>query len=124
MATGARRPNLASVPQSDDDELTRLRSLVGPSERSYGQAIADADNAIAAAKEAAHAAGAARGELAEMRVELARARQEQDLFQRRRTMSAGAYLVDLGHEAWREVIRPRLGRVRRSVRSRVDRGRQ
>ncbi|MEM1335516.1 MAG: hypothetical protein AAGG08_18880 [Actinomycetota bacterium] len=112
------------MPQPDDDELTRLRSLVGPSERSYDDAIADADRAIAAAKEAAAAAGAARGELAEMRVELARARQEQDLLQRRRTMGAAEYLIDLGHEAWREVIRPRLGRARRSMRSRVDRGRQ
>ncbi|MEM8618730.1 MAG: hypothetical protein AAGF73_03320 [Actinomycetota bacterium] len=112
------------MPQSDDDELTRLRSLVGPSERAYDEAIADADRAIAAAKQAAHAAGEARGALAEMRVELARARQEQDLFQRRRTMSAAEYLIDLGHEAWSEVVRPRLGRARRSVRSRVVRGRR
>ncbi len=116
MVGPARGPNLASVPGADDDELARLRALVGPSERAYVDAVADADRAIAAAKAATHEAGAARGELAEMRVELARARQDQDLFQRRQSMGAGEYLVDLGREAWREVLRPRLGPLARRVR--------
>lgn len=103
---------------ADQSELRRLRALVGPSERSYEAAVADADHAISEAKRAALAAGEARGELAEMRVELARARQDQDLFQRRREMSAGAYLVDLLREAWREVIRPRLASATRPLRHR------
>ncbi|MEM9515801.1 MAG: hypothetical protein AAGA42_13195 [Actinomycetota bacterium] len=103
------------MPGPDDDELARLRALVGPSERAYGDAVADADRAIATAKAATLEAGAVRGELAEMRVELARARQDQDLFQRRRAMSAAEYLVDLVREAWREVLRPRLAHVARRV---------
>ncbi len=104
---------------ADDAELQRLRALVGPSERSYEDALADADQAIAEAKRATLSLGELRGELAEMRVELARARQDQDLFQRRREMNAAAYLVDLLREAWREVLRPRLAAATRPIRHRV-----
>ena len=119
-------PALASRSVSDppaqdelSDELSRLRQLVGPSERSYLGAIDDVDRAVAEAKRATLALGEVRGELAEMRVELARARQDQDLFQRRREMGAAAYLADLVREAWREVVRPRLAAVIRPLRQRV-----
>lgn len=100
---------------SPNDELDRLRSLVGPSERSYAALRDDAERARDAAKEAIEAAGRLRGELAEMSVELARARQDQDTLQRRREMSAPAHLTDLAREAWDEVVRPAGGRAVRAV---------
>ena len=102
-----------------EQELHRLRELIGPSERSYADAIDDADHAIAEAKRATLELGEARGALAEMRVELARARQDQDLFQRRREMGPAAHLADLVREAWRDVVRPRLAAVTRPLRQRV-----
>lgn len=94
----------------DDDELERLRALVGPSEAAYGQLSADLDAAVAEARSAELEAGALRGRLAEMSVQLARARQDQDTMARRREMSAGAHLADLCGGYWREVIRPSLAR--------------
>lgn len=70
------------------------------------------------AREAALELGALRGEIAELRVQLARARQDQDVFQRRREMSATAYLADLAREGWVEVVRPRVSRLARRVRVR------
>ena len=98
---------------SGDDELERLRALVGPSEAGYRQLSADLDAAVAQTRSAELAAGELRGRLAEMSVQLARARQDQDTIQRRREMSAGAHLADLCGEYWREVIRPSLARVAR-----------
>jgi hypothetical protein len=107
-------------PLTDDgraprSELDRLRALLGPSERSYETLRADVDHAETLARDAQHELGRQRGEMAELRVQLARARQDQDTFQRRREMSAGAYLVDLVREGWIEVLRPRAGRVARAV---------
>ena len=113
--------SVSDPPAKDElsDELSRLRQLVGPSERSYRAAIDDADHAIAEAKRATLELGEARGALAEMRVELARARQDQDLFQRRREMGPAAHLADLVREAWRDVVRPRLAAATRPLRQRV-----
>lgn len=71
--------------------------------------------AVDAEREVAFELGRLRGEIAELRVQLARARQDQDTFQRRREMSAAAYLADLGREGWVEVVRPRVARVARRV---------
>jgi predicted nucleic acid-binding Zn-ribbon protein len=99
----------------DVAELERLRRLVGPSETSYAALRRDVDHARDAAREAELAAGSLRGELAEMRVALARARQDQDRFQRRREMSAAEHLADLAREAWTEILRPRVARLARAV---------
>ena len=98
-----------------DDELERLRSLVGPSEIAYRTMRDDLDAAAERTKQLELAAGTLRGRLAEMSVQLARARQDQDRMQRRRELGPFAYAADLWREYWLEVLRPSLGRVRRRL---------
>lgn len=100
---------------NDESEIEVLRALVGPSETDYLQLRADLEEASSAVMAAEMSAGKLRGELAELSVQLARARQDQDTMQRRRDMNAGAYVADLGRELWIEVLRPPLARVARSV---------
>ena len=77
-----------SEPRSDDDlpalqaELERLRQLVGPSEQSYVDLRQDVLAARDVAKGAEAAEGVYRGRVTELEVALARARQDQDHFQR------------------------------------------
>ena len=77
-----------SEQRSDDDvaalraEVERLRQLVGPSESSYDDVRQDLLAARDVAKGAEAAAGVLRGQVAELEVALARARQDQDHFQR------------------------------------------
>lgn len=98
-----------------DDELDRLRSLVGPSEVAYAQLDDDLRVASQQLRDEALVAGRLRGELTEMSVQLARARQDQDTMQRRQGMGPAAYLADLGREYWHEAIRPSAGRLVRRV---------
>ncbi|MFZ8997337.1 MAG: hypothetical protein ACO225_04350 [Ilumatobacteraceae bacterium] len=63
-------------------ELERLRALVGPCEMSYTDLQQDVLAARDAARGAEAAAGVLRGQLAVLEVELARARQDQEHFQR------------------------------------------
>lgn len=100
---------------SRDPELERLRALLGPSEAGYEQLRDDLDAAVTQARSAELAAGDLRGRMAEMSVQLARARQDQDTMQRRREMGPGAHLADLCREGWREAIRPALARSARRV---------
>lgn len=108
-------PSRGDVP----DEVDRLGALGGPSEPSdaeiTAELTADVEHSQAVAREAVQEAGRLRGELAEMRVQLARARQDQDTFQRRRRLDAGPYLVDLAGEAWSEVVRPAVARTARRL---------
>ena len=76
-------------PRSDDDavaalqvEIDRLRTLIGPSEQSYVDLRVDLLAARDAAKGAEAAEGVYRGRVIELEVALARARQDQDHFQR------------------------------------------
>ncbi len=75
-------------PVGDDDpaalraEVARLRALVGPGEQSYGDLRQDLLAARDAARGAEAEAGVLRGQLAQLHVELARARQDQDHLQR------------------------------------------
>ncbi len=77
-----------SEPQSAADvdalraEIDRLRDLVGPSEQSYADLHQDLLAARDVAKGAEAAEGSYRGRLIELEVALARARQDQDHFQR------------------------------------------
>ena len=84
-------------------EVERLRALVGPSERSY----ADLEQDLLAARDVARGAeatsGALRGQLAQMHVELARARQDQDHLHR--AIASGTRML--------------TGRIGRSVRARL-----
>ena len=83
-------------------EVERLRELVGPCEISYTDLRQDLLAARDVAKGAEAAAGVLRGRVAELEVALARARQDQDHFQRMVTNR----------------FQSTAGRVSRSVRSR------
>ncbi|MEM8748347.1 MAG: hypothetical protein AAGF91_16715 [Actinomycetota bacterium] len=83
-------------------EVDRLRALVGPSEQSYADLRQDLLAARDHARGADAAAGVLRGQNAELHVALARARQDQDHFQR----------LVVGRS------RSMVGRVSRSIRSR------
>lgn len=63
-------------------EVARLRSIVGPDERAYEELRDDRDGAVAAARDAEREAGRLRGQIAEMQVQLVRARQDQERYQR------------------------------------------
>lgn len=63
-------------------ELARLRALVGPCESSYTDLQQDVLAARDAARGAEASAGVLRGQIAVLEVELARARQDQEHFQR------------------------------------------
>jgi predicted nucleic acid-binding Zn-ribbon protein len=78
MAASGQEDELAALRQ----EVERLRELVGPSEQSYVDLQQDLLAARDAAKGAEATAGMLRGQLAELHVELARARQDQDHLQR------------------------------------------
>ena len=64
------------------NEVARLRAVVGPSETAYDDLQADLFAARDAAKGAEAAAGTLRGLNAELHLQLARARQDQDHVQR------------------------------------------
>lgn len=98
-----------------DDELSRLRALVGPSEISYLQIKEDLEAASSATRAAVLDAGRLRGELTEMSVQLARARQDQDVMQRRRQMGLVAYGADLVREFWAEAVRPIVAKAVRRL---------
>lgn len=94
-----------------NEELGRLRTLVGPSETAYAAVAADRDEAIAAAKSAALEAGELRGQLAEMSVQLSRARQDQDVLLRNLEMNGVERLLDLSKRRWTSSVAPRLKRL-------------
>lgn len=95
------------------EELERLRALVGPSERDYSSLRGDVEQAEAAARAAQREAGELRGELAEMRVQLSRARQDQDLLMRQVEMTAAERWADRVHRRWASSVAPRLRRIAR-----------
>jgi predicted nucleic acid-binding Zn-ribbon protein len=84
------------------DEVDRLQRLVGPNEQSYSDLQQDLLAARDAARGAEATTGALRGQNAELHVALARARQDQDHFQR--------MVVGRG--------RTLFGRMNRSIRAR------
>jgi hypothetical protein len=75
-------PELTDDPAALRAEVDRLRSLVGPTEQSYDDLRLDLLAARDVAKGAEAEAGVLRGQLAELHVALARARQDQEYFQR------------------------------------------
>lgn len=66
----------AGVPD-DRAEIDRLRRLVGPNEHDYAALVAELGAAQQAVRDAEHANGELRAELAELRVAVRRARQDQ-----------------------------------------------
>ena len=93
------------------EEVDRLRSLVGPSETAYASLRADRDAAQAAAKSAMAESGQLRGRIEEMSVQLSRARQDQDLLQRRAAMTPLKRAIDSVRRRWTTSVAPRLGRL-------------
>lgn len=85
---------MRGVAQRDDDELADLRA-------ECGHLRDELERAVAAARDAEHEAGRLRGTIAEMQVQLVRARQDQEQFQR---------WLDA-----RRVVRERLATVKRRV---------
>jgi predicted nucleic acid-binding Zn-ribbon protein len=89
MAPGPHRGTTGSIAAMSEveelrAEVERLRALVGPTETAYEQLLADVAGAREAARTAEAEAGALRGTIAELHVQLARARQDQDRWQRAR----------------------------------------
>lgn len=71
-------------------EVERLRALIGPSDVSYAALQDDVAGAREAARLAEAEAGALRGQIAELHVQLARARQDQERVQRARDLVVSA----------------------------------
>lgn len=94
-------------------EIERLRSLVGPSETGYASLVRDRDEAHVAARSAVLEAGDLRGHIAEMQVQLSRARQDQDLLQRRIEMTPAERWFDRVRMRWATSVAPRIRRVTR-----------
>jgi hypothetical protein len=97
----------------DGTELERLRRLLGPSERAYEELRRDVEEARRVAKEALAETGRLRGQLTETNVQLARARQDQDVLLRRAEKGPLGRVVDRVSERWRRSVVPRLRRLRR-----------
>ena len=97
---------------SEASELDRLRRLVGPSETSYAALRQDRDEAERVAKAAVLEAGELRGHIVEMSAQLSRARQDQDLLQRRIEMTGWERMLDRVHRRWTMSVVPRLKRTR------------
>ncbi|HEY5663129.1 MAG TPA: hypothetical protein VIS05_03745 [Ilumatobacter sp.] len=100
------------LPAGAAGELERLRALVGPSEVAYEALRADRDAAVEVARSALAEAGELRGQITEMSVQLSRARQDQDLLQRRAQMSVGRLVGDRVAHRWRTSVVPRAQRLR------------
>lgn len=67
----------APATTGEGSEIDRLRRLVGPDEMSYRDRVADLAAAEQAVRDAEHANGELRATIAELRVELRRAQQDQ-----------------------------------------------
>jgi len=94
-----------------ESELERLRSLVGPSERSYEALRTDVAEAQRVARDAVTELGELRGRIVELEGHLARARQDQDFLQRRIEMSAWEGVMYRAQRRWRISVVPRLKRL-------------
>ena len=102
-----------AVPDAtDDSELERLRRLVGPSETSYEQLLVDRDEARCVARDALSEVGELRGHIVELNTQVSRARQDQDLLQRRIEMTGWERALDRVQRRWTSSVVPRLKRGR------------
>ena len=97
---------------SDESELERLQRLVGPSETSYTELLADRDEAQRVARVALAETGELRGHIVELNTQVSRARQDQDLLQRHIEMTGTERLLDRAQQRWTMSVVPRLKRGR------------
>ena len=95
---------------SDESELERLRNLVGPSETAYAELLADRDEAQRVARDASAEVGELRGRIVELNTQVSRARQDQDVLQRRIKMTATERFLDRAQQRWTVSVMPRLKR--------------
>ncbi|NND73416.1 MAG: hypothetical protein HKN44_00255 [Ilumatobacter sp.] len=95
-------------------ELERLRQLVGPSETSYAALLTDREQAAHVAREALAETGELRGRVVELGVQLARARQDQDLLLRRAEMRPLQRARDTAGRWWAASVAPQLRRLPRA----------
>jgi hypothetical protein len=100
------------IDRSDESELERLQRLVGPSETSYSELLADRDEAQRVARSALAETGQLRGQVAELNTQVSRARQDQDLLARRIAMTGFERLIDRAQQRWTMSVLPRLKRGR------------
>jgi multidrug resistance efflux pump len=89
-------------------EIERLHDLLGPDECAYSELAADVEGARDAARRAEAEAGRLRGTIAEMQVQLVRARQDQERYQRLLTARS------LAHERLSRAKRRAMSLARRS----------
>jgi len=95
---------------SDESELERLRNLVGPSETAYAELLADRDEAQRVARDASADVGELRGHIVELNTQVSRARQDQDILQRRIEMTGPERILDRAQQRWTLSVVPRLKR--------------
>jgi len=95
---------------SDESELERLRNLVGPSETAYAELLADRDEAQRVARDASAEVGELRGHIVELNTQVSRARQDQDILQRRIEMTGTERILDRAQQRWTLSVVPRLKR--------------
>lgn len=100
-----------------NEQLARLRALVGPSEVAYESLLVDREAAQNVAKQALAESGELRGRIEEMRVQLARARQDQDVLLLRAELVPWRQVVDRLHRRWMTSVAPRASRLTDRVRS-------
>jgi hypothetical protein len=94
-------------------EVDRLQALVGASESGFVALQRDRDEAQGLARAAVMEAGELRGRIAELSVQLARARQDQDLLLRRIEMTTAERLLDRTRHRLQISVVPRVRRVAR-----------
>jgi hypothetical protein len=107
---------IGAVDISDPDEVQRLRTLVGPSEQSYEALRRDRDESMLVARDAQAELGKLRGENLDLRVQVLRARQDQE------DSLVGASLSPIGRaryrarRRWITSVAPRAAMLDRRIR--------
>ena len=99
-----------------EDELERLRALVGPSETSYEELRRDRDEAVRVAREAMAEVGELRGDIVDLRVQVSRARQDQEYGQVSAAMNPAERAMYRARRRWATSVTPRAAIVVRRAR--------
>ncbi|WP_420450865.1 hypothetical protein [Ilumatobacter sp.] len=97
-------------------ELERLRALVGPSEPSYEALRRDRDESMRVARQALAEVGALRGDIVDLRVQVSRARQDQEYRQVAAAMNPVQRAAYRARRRWATSVRPRLAILVRRAR--------
>lgn len=104
---------LAAVEVSD--EVQRLRALVGPSEVSYEALRRDRDESMRVAREAMAEVGALRGDIIDLRVQVSRARQDQEYRDVSVAMSPADKVLYRTRRRWATSVTPRAAILVRRI---------